>query len=284
MRKSFYSDTPDIQYGETDMAELVRNPCRFGCHIQIVCTHGSAVISTGIQSYSMRRGTGLFLLGGGLVQVVEPSPDFRVRMLLYPKDLMMKVLIPLDTDFLNYLHEYPYFDHLDAGAEPDEWKGVILWMDMAAMLFSRPMPRFRKYIEQNFLQSMLMCLHSSIPLKRMAEALRNERKSFISHQFVRLVRENSAKEHMLPFYAGKLGISPRYLNGIVAENFDGKTPKQLIDAQLTAEIKVQLDNPMLTVSEIAEYFNFPEHTSMSRFFKRNTGMSPKEYRLKRELQ
>ena len=92
------------------MAELVRNPCRFGCHIQIVCTHGSAVISTGIQSYSMRRGTGLFLLGGGLVQVVEPSPDFRVRMLLYPKDLMMKVLIPLDTDFLNYLHEYPYFD------------------------------------------------------------------------------------------------------------------------------------------------------------------------------
>ena len=77
------------------MAELVRNPCRFGCHIQIVCTHGSAVISTGIQSYSMRRGTGLFLLGGGLVQVVEPSPDFRVRMLLYPKDLMMKVLIPL---------------------------------------------------------------------------------------------------------------------------------------------------------------------------------------------
>ena len=129
-----------------------------------------------------------------------------------------------------------------------------------------------------------MCLHSSIPLKRMAEARRNERKSFISHQFVRLVRENSAKEHMLPFYAGKLGISSRYLNGIVAENFDGKTPKQLIDAQLTAEIKVQLDNPMLTVSEIAEYFNFPEHTSMSRFFKRNTGMSPKEYRLKRELQ
>ena len=143
MRKSFYSDTPDIQYGETDMAELVRNPCRFGCHIQIVCTHGSAVISTGIQSYSMRRGTGLFLLGGGLVQAVEPSPDFMVRMLLYPKDLMMKVLIPLDTDFLNYLHEYPYFDHLDAGAEPDEWKGVMLWMDMAAMLFSRPMPRFR---------------------------------------------------------------------------------------------------------------------------------------------
>ena len=128
-----------------------------------------------------------------------------------------------------------------------------------------------------------MCLHSSIPLKRMAEARRNERKNLISHKFVRLVRENSVKEHMLPFYAGKLGISTRYLSDIVTENFDGKTPKQLIDEQLTAEIKVRLDNPVFTVSEIADYFNFPNHTSMSRFFKRNTGMSPMEYRIKRKL-
>ena len=108
------------------------------------------------------------------------------------------------------------------------------------------------------------------------------RMQLVCHQFVRLVRENGAQEHHLPFYAGKLGISPRYLNDIVARYFDGRTPKQLIDGQLTAEIKVQLDNPLLTVSEIAEYFNFPDHTSMSRFFRRNTGMTPKEYRARRK--
>lgn len=283
MKKSFYADTPEIKYMETDMAEQVANLCRFDCHIHIVCTDGTAVISTGIQNYIMRRGTGLLLLGGGIVHVMNPSPDFMVRLLMYPKDLMLKVLIPMDTEFLKYLHEYPYFDHLDSGAEPDEWKGVMLWMDMAAMLFLRPMPRFRKYLEQNFLQSMLMCMQSSTPLKRITDARRDERKNLISHKFVRLVRENSVKEHMLPFYAGKLGISTRYLSDIVTENFDGKTPKQLIDEQLTAEIKVRLDNPVFTVSEIADYFNFPNHTSMSRFFKRNTGMSPMEYRIKRKL-
>ena len=59
MKKSFYADTPEIKYMETDMAEQVANLCRFDCHIHIVCTDGTAVISTGIQNYIMRRGTGL---------------------------------------------------------------------------------------------------------------------------------------------------------------------------------------------------------------------------------
>lgn len=278
MKKSFYSDTPDIKYGETDMAELVRNPCRFGCDIQIVCIHGHAEISTGIQSYEMRKGAELFLLGGGLVQVIAPTPDFKVRMLLYPKDVALKALLPLDTNFLNYLHEYPYLDHLAPDAFEDEWECVLLWMDMAKVLFGRPESSFRRMLEENFMQSLLIFLFNTLPRKKVQSSHENVRKQMICHQFVRLIRENSAVEHQLPFYARKLCISPRYLGNIVAENFGGRTPKQLIDAQLIAEIKVQLDNPLLTINEISEYFCFPEHTGMSRFFKRNTGMSPKEYR------
>ena len=282
MDKAFFSDTPHIQYGETDMEPLVRNACRFGCDIQIVCTRGTAEISTGIQSYGMRRGTELFLFGGTLVQVSEPSPDFTVRMLLYPKDVVIKAILPIDSDFLNYLHEYPFLDHIGGGAPEDEWENVLQWMDMASLLFTRPMQYFRKQVEQNFLQSMLMCLFNHIPRKNVTTVRENSRRQVLCHQFMRLIRENSAREHQVPFYAEKLCISPRYLGDIVAENFEGMTPKQLIDKQLIAEIKVQLDNPLFSVSEIAQYLNFPEHTSMSRFFKRNTGMSPKEYRASRK--
>lgn len=282
MNKAFYSDTPCVQYGETDMSELMRNPCRFGCDVQIVCTDGTAEISTGIQSYTMRTGTELFLLGGSLVQVCGMSRDFRARMLLYPKDVVFKALLPLDASFLNYIHEYPFFDHLRPGALDDEWSDIMQWMDMARMLFGRALPSFRKQIEQNFLQSMLMYLYNRIPHREIVGSREISRKQVLCHQFVRLIRENSAHEHQVPFYADRLCISSRYLGDIVAENFGGLTPKQLIDKQLISEIKVQLDNPLLSVSEIAQYFNFPEHTSMSRFFKRNTGMSPKEYRASRK--
>ena len=216
------------------------------------------------------------------MQVSDPSPDFTVRMLLYPKDVVIKAILPIDSDFLNYLHEYPFLDHIGGGAPEDEWENVLQWMDMASLLFTRPVQYFRKQIEQNFLQSMLMCLYNHIPRKKVTASRESSRRQVLCHQFVRLIRENSAQEHQVPFYAEKLCISPRYLGDIVAENFEGMTPKQLIDKQLVAEIKVQLDNPLFSVSEIAQYLNFPEHTSMSRFFKRNTGMSPKEYRASRK--
>lgn len=68
------------------------------------------------------------------------------------------------------------------------------------------------------------------------------------------------------------------MNEIIALYVNGRTPKQLIDEQLTAEIKVLLDDPHLSVTEIAQHFNFPDQSYLSRFFKKNTGMSPKEFR------
>lgn len=65
---------------------------------------------------------------------------------------------------------------------------------------------------------------------------------------------------------------------IISLYVNGRTPKQLIDEQLTAEIKVLLDDPHLSVTEIAQHFNFPDQSYLSRFFKKNTGLSPKEFR------
>lgn len=62
-----------------------------------------------------------------------------------------------------------------------------------------------------------------------------------------------------------------------------KTPKQLIDEQLIAEAKVLLNEPCLSVTEIAELLNFADQSYLSRFFKKNTGMSPKEFRLQKLL-
>lgn len=75
-----------------------------------------------------------------------------------------------------------------------------------------------------------------------------------------------------------LKFNGQYTDNHIALYVNGRTPKQLIDEQLTAEIKVLLDDPHLSVTEIAQHFNFPDQSYLSRFFKKNTGMSPKEFR------
>ena len=44
-----------------------------------------------------------------------------------------------------------------------------------------------------------------------------------------------------------------------------------------------LNEPCLSVTEIAELLNFADQSYLSRFFKKNTGISPKEFRLQKLL-
>lgn len=284
MNKSYSVDTSEIRYEETDMSVLVRYPCRFECDVQIVCVEGRAKVCVGTQVFILREKTELLLVGGCSISVSDRSPDFNVRMLMYPKEVVLKAILPLDTEFINYMRKYPFIDHSAKEMLPEGWSCVLQWMDMAKMIFTHPIPAFRKHIEHNFLQTMLMCIFNHVPRKEAFDAREYSRRQILFHQFVRLVRENARTEHQVSFYAGKLSVSARYLGDIVAEYFNGKTPKQMIDEQLTAEIKAQLDNLQMSVCEISEYFRFPECASLNRFFKRNTGMSPSKYRLTGKFQ
>lgn len=108
------------------------------------------------------------------------------------------------------------------------------------------------------------------------------RKQILYYQFLQLVREYSTREHQVAFYADKLCITSRYLNEIIALYVNGRTPKQLIDEQLTAEIKVLLDDPHLSVTEIAQHFNFPDQSYLSRFSRKIQECHPKNLEVKQD--
>ena len=125
---------------------------------------------------------------------------------------------------------------------------------------------------------MLMWIFSSIPDTYVSKAESYTRKQLLFHKFMHLIHEHAAQMHQVSFYAEQLCISPRYLNEITLSFSNGKTPKALIDEQLTAELKVLLNNPALSIAEIASLCHFPDSSYLSRFFKKNTGIAPKAFR------
>ena len=212
------------------------------------------------------------------MQLLEASDDFHVRMLLYPKKVFLQAAIALDTTYFNYMEEFPLYNH-----EEKSWKNINLWIDLGEMLFTQTFSAFRERMELNFLQSMLMWIFSTIPDKYISVAQSYTRKQQLFHKFMYLVHEHAAQMHQISFYAEQLCISPRYLNDITQTYSEGKTPKAIIDEQLTAELKVMLNNPALSIAEIATACHFPDSSYLSRFFKKNTGLSPKEFRIRQHL-
>lgn len=277
MEKPFIRPPDAIRYEEGDLSALRRAPVHFRCGVYLVCVRGSAVVSTGIQHYRIGEQSELIFLQGSLMQVVEASGDFRVRMVTFSRELFLEAVLPIDSPYLDYTHEHPGYRHTQDERSQKTWREILLWMDVAQMLFAEGGTQFRRQQELNFLQSLLMWVFNTIQ-EKIGGTQQYTRKQALSHQFVGLLREYATREHAVSFYADRMCISPRYLYEVTVECQGGRTPKQLIDEQRLAEVKVLLSDPHLSVTEIAEQLGFADQSYLTRFFRRHTGMSPKAFR------
>ena len=95
--------------------------------------------------------------------------------------------------------------------------------------------------------------------------------------FLQLVQKHYKQERMIRFYAEKLFVTPKYLS-VVVKNASGKTAGQWIDDYVVLEAKALLKSTDMTVLQISDEMNFPSQSFFGKFFKREVGVSPKQYR------
>ena len=105
------------------------------------------------------------------------------------------------------------------------------------------------------------------------------RQSEIYSNFLNLLSENYMKEREVRFYADKLCITAKHLSHIVKE-ISGKTALGIIEEYVITESKALLLSTKKPIQQIGDELNFPSQSVFGKYFKRITGVSPKEYREK----
>ncbi|WP_316741513.1 AraC family transcriptional regulator [Pedobacter antarcticus] len=96
-------------------------------------------------------------------------------------------------------------------------------------------------------------------------------------QFIELISQQYRESHEVADYARQMGITARKLTDL-SKRCSGKGAKEIINGQLIAEAKRSLQFSSLPVKEIAYSLNFSSPEQFSHFFKKNTNISPVEYR------
>jgi len=96
-------------------------------------------------------------------------------------------------------------------------------------------------------------------------------------KFFHLIEENNQKNLSLSDYASLIGVTANHLTQTV-KVLTGKTSLQIIKSKQLLEIKRLLVHTNLNVSEIANQLNFEDPSYFSKFFKRETGLTPLLYR------
>ncbi len=95
--------------------------------------------------------------------------------------------------------------------------------------------------------------------------------------FIKLVNKDFKLYHDTQYYADQLCITPNYLNEIAKKSL-GISPKCYIQNKIIQEAKILLSYTTLSVTEIAEHLNFENPSYFIRLFRKQTNLTPLQYR------
>ncbi len=102
-------------------------------------------------------------------------------------------------------------------------------------------------------------------------------RSIVSN-FLHMVEQQMRRHWTVADYARYLGVSVDRLNTAV-QRATGQSPLSLIHTRLFAEARQMLESSGHQISEVATVLGFEDPAYFSRFFKRMSGKSPRQYRL-----
>lgn len=273
------TSTLQVRYFEGDLSDFAEHPIRISCPIYIVIISGTGTLETGTDRYRLQPQMELSFMSGCIIYCSDCSNDLYVKVFTYSSQLLTQISLPIEQVYFDYNEAHPCYIHTPDKRSQRTWREMLVWMDMAKMLFAEEASiRFRLMQEKSFMQGFWMWNFSTIQ-ERLGTDKGFSNTQIIAHRFICMVKEEATLHHQVEYYADRLSITQRYLNRIVSQHTNGRTPKQLIDAQLIAEIKERLIDTDLSVTQLAYKLNFPDQSYLSRFFSRHTGISPAQYRI-----
>ena len=222
---------------------------------------GWSVVNLDLDNQRFQQGDVLLLPSDSIVELKDYSNDLRVIVFVIREELPIDEYIVLPASPKDFQHLL---------------KMAFLTWDLAQHT------PFRKEVVLPIVQAMvanIQCLHKD----KNATAVTNMavRQQQLFQNFKRLVHQHCEVQRNIPFYAEQLHITPHYLSAVIKE-ISGQSVMFWLNRAVILRAKVLLNTKGMMIYEIADRLNFSSPSAFHNFFKRITGLTPKEYQTKME--
>lgn len=256
--------------------DSLRNPFQVNGVGLVVCRRGNFIFSLNQKSYSAKAGDTLFIPGDSHFQVLLESEDLEFFILIYQvepiRDIMGNSVVSMHLYSL--LATEPCYVW-NTGEEEE----VLKYMSLLDSTLRMEENTFNRYEQKLLLLGLTYRLCSVYNRKLVTEKTSVGHKHDIFIRLIQLIEQHYMEQRGVEFYADKLCLSPKYLS-VLSKSICGYTVQELVFKSIIRKSISLLKNTQTNIQEISDYFNFPNASYFGTFFRKQTGMSPQQYRRK----
>lgn len=233
-----------------------------------VCTSGCCHIKVNLQEYEIESPMLLTLMPGQIIESMSASANFQAYTISLSKRFLDMINIP------GWQQKYLSMYNNPASPLNEEHLTVTRFffgiLYRAAANTNNP---FRLQVIENLIR---VFYYGGISCNE-PPVTHTVYKNSIVERFLELVHENYRTERMISFYADRICVTPKYLSKVVKEH-TGRSAGEWIESHVILDARAMLQSSDMTIQQIASSLNFPNQSFFGKYFKRATGLSPKEYR------
>lgn len=255
-----------------NIKHLFKTPSKVPGYMFLLCFQGTCSITVHLTQYTMKKGTLLILLPDLYFQVLEQSDDCKFIFAGFATELVRSSsLFSKSIEYTPFIFEKPVlqlekkafnlmYSYLRIIIKAKNISNNIVTQEQAALTFTQ----------------LILGLGNLIKNGKSVNQQYNRNQEIVK-ELVRTVVMNYHTERNVSFYADKMHLSPQHLSTTI-KKITGKTLTDIISSFIINDAKAKLKSTEMTIQEIAYSLNFPDISFFGKYFKRYTGMSPKQYR------
>ena len=257
--------------------QVFRFPCRIDAFIIGVGTEGETSVSFNLHEFKLKKDS-IFIFTPKNVLQVNSQQYFKADVIAISPDFMRRINIDIKNMMPLFLK---FVENPALTLTPEESRSMRGMIAQIERETRGPETHFSFDIVSGLIAATIYKV-GDIMYHYLAEHPEEQNNSHnraeeYFKQFTHLLGEHFREERSVGFYARQLCITPKYLTTLI-KRISGQSVSEWIDNYVILEAKTLLKYSTMSIQEIAYYLNFPNQSFFGSYFKRNTGMSPSQYK------
>ena len=257
--------------------QVFRFPCRIDAFIIGVGTEGETSVSFNLHEFRLKKDS-MFIFTPKNILQVNSQQYFKADVIAISPDFMRRINIDIKNMMPLFLK---FVENPTLALTPEESRSMRGMIAQIERETRGPETHFSFDIVSGLIAATIYKV-GDIMYHYLAEHPEEQNNSHnraeeYFKQFTHLLGEHFREERSVGFYARQLCITPKYLTTLI-KRISGQSVSEWIDNYVILEAKTLLKYSTMSIQEIAYYLNFPNQSFFGSYIKRNTGMSPSQYK------